>query len=187
MKNFDRSDLSFSLCGLNCGLCPMKLDRYCPGCGGGDGNQSCPIARCSLERGGFAYCFQCEEFPCARYTQTDTYDTFLSKCNRMRDIERFRRIGQDAYHAEQADRIAVLNRLLENYNDGRRKSLFCLAAQLLEPQSLAAVLRQLDAETAGLPQQEKAIRATDLLRALAEEQNIVLKLHKKPSKKKTNP
>ena len=35
MKGFERKDLLFSLCGLNCGLCPMKLDRHCPGCGGG--------------------------------------------------------------------------------------------------------------------------------------------------------
>ena len=30
MKNFTRDDLLFSLCGLNCGLCPMKLNKYCP-------------------------------------------------------------------------------------------------------------------------------------------------------------
>ena len=29
----------FSLGGLNCGLCPMFLNKYCPGCGGGEGNQ----------------------------------------------------------------------------------------------------------------------------------------------------
>ena len=47
MKGFARNDLLFSLCGLNCGLCSMHLDSYCPGCGGGEGNQSCKIARCN--------------------------------------------------------------------------------------------------------------------------------------------
>ena len=51
MKGFVRENQLLSLCGLNCGLCPMKLDGYCPGCGGGDGNQSCAIARCSIKRG----------------------------------------------------------------------------------------------------------------------------------------
>lgn len=32
-KDFVRGNLWFSLCGLNCGLCPMKLDSHCPGCG----------------------------------------------------------------------------------------------------------------------------------------------------------
>lgn len=34
MKGFSRKCLDFSLCGLNCGLCTMKLGGYCPGCGG---------------------------------------------------------------------------------------------------------------------------------------------------------
>ena len=38
MKGFEREDLLFSLCGLNCGLCPMKLDGYCPGCGRAGGH-----------------------------------------------------------------------------------------------------------------------------------------------------
>lgn len=33
MKNFNRENPLFSLCGLNCGLCTMYLDHYCPGCG----------------------------------------------------------------------------------------------------------------------------------------------------------
>ncbi len=40
MKDFTRTDLSFSLCGLNCGLCPMRLGGHCPGCGGGADNTS---------------------------------------------------------------------------------------------------------------------------------------------------
>ena len=39
MKGFIRSDRLFSLCGLNCGLCTMRLGGCCPGCGGGEGNQ----------------------------------------------------------------------------------------------------------------------------------------------------
>ena len=36
---------------MNCGLCPMFLNKNCPGCGGGEGNQTCKIARCSMEHG----------------------------------------------------------------------------------------------------------------------------------------
>lgn len=41
MKGFERKNQLFSLCGLNCGLCPMLLGNYCGGCG--NGNQSCRI------------------------------------------------------------------------------------------------------------------------------------------------
>ena len=87
MKGFVREDLLFSLCGLNCGLCPMKLDGHCPGCGGGAGNQSCKIARCSLEHGAPSYCFQCGEFPCGRYEGADEYDSFITHQNRLADME----------------------------------------------------------------------------------------------------
>lgn len=67
MKGFKRTNLYFSLCGLNCGLCTMRLDGHCPGCGGGEGNQSCAIAKCSLQHNKVEYCFNCSEFPCLRY------------------------------------------------------------------------------------------------------------------------
>ena len=93
MKGFTRADPRFSLCGLNCGLCPMNLDGYCPGCGGGAGNQSCKLARCSLEHGGLSYCFQCGEFPCGHYDGIDEYDSFITHQNRLADIERARSGG----------------------------------------------------------------------------------------------
>ena len=33
MKGFERENQLFSLCGLNCGLCPMFLGNHCGGCG----------------------------------------------------------------------------------------------------------------------------------------------------------
>lgn len=71
MKGFHRDNQLFSLCGLNCGLCPMHLNKYCPGCGGGEGNQSCKIAKCSLEHDGVEYCFRCREYPCEKCEHID--------------------------------------------------------------------------------------------------------------------
>ena len=78
MKGFSREDQRVALCGLSCGLCPMRLGGHCPGCGGGAGNQSCKLARCALERGGVEYCFQCADYPCQRYQDFDRYDSFLT-------------------------------------------------------------------------------------------------------------
>ena len=76
MKGFKRQNQLFSLCGLNCGLCPMFLNKNCPGCGGGEGNQTCKIARCSIEHDGVEYCFQCGEYPCEKYEHIDDFDSF---------------------------------------------------------------------------------------------------------------
>lgn len=59
MKGFERNNQLLSLCGLNCGLCSMFIGKNCPGCGAGDGNQGCRIARCGMERGNTDYSFHC--------------------------------------------------------------------------------------------------------------------------------
>ena len=88
MTGFQREDLSFSLCGLNCALCPMQLGGHCPGCGGGAGNQPCAIARCSLEHGTVSYCWQCADFPCERSRGDEPYDSFITHLYRRADLER---------------------------------------------------------------------------------------------------
>ena len=136
MKGFHRDNQLFSLCGLNCGLCPMHLNKYCPGCGGGEGNQSCKIAKCSLEHDGVEYCFRCREYPCEKYEHIDEFDSFITHSNRKADLKKAREIGIEAYNAEQTEKTELLNLLLANYNDGRKKTLFCVAVNLLELQEI---------------------------------------------------
>ncbi len=181
MKGFCREDRWFSLCGLNCGLCTMRLDGYCPGCGGGAGNQSCAIARCSLDRGGMAYCYQCGEYPCARYEKADEYDSFITHRNRRADMEKHRRLGPEAYGAVQMEKEALLQYLLATCNDGRRKSFFAAAVNLLELDALRPIEKRLAAESE-LPLRERAVLAADLCQAAAGEAGISLKLRRKPKK-----
>lgn len=143
MKNFDRNDLLFSLCGLNCGLCTMKLDGYCPGCGGGEGNQSCKIAKCSLQHGTVEYCFQCSEFPCGYYEHFEEYDIFITQQNRMKDLACAEKIGTEKYHGEIVEKIEILEYLLKYYNAGRQKSFFCTAVNLLTLEDVKAVMKEI--------------------------------------------
>ena len=181
MKGFNRTNQLFSLCGLNCGLCPMFLNRNCPGCGGGEGNQSCKIARCSMEHDNAQYCFQCSEYPCEKYDHIDDFDFFITSRNRKADMERAKRFGIDAYNAEQTEKTKILKIFLSSYNDGRKKTFFCVAVNLLELQELQAVLRKIerkpDMETLSL--KEKSAFVAGLLQDAAATKNIDLKLHKK--------
>lgn len=183
MKNFSRDDLSFSLCGLNCALCPMKLDGYCPGCGGGAGNQGCQIAGCSVERGGYAYCSDCEKYPCPKYDGITEFDSFITHRDQLSDMEKARK-NTEAYRLQLEQKTEFLRYLLDNFNDGRRKTFFCLAVNLLELRDIQSVVRRLEAQCPeGMSLKEKAAAAADRFEAAAKQKRIVLKLNKKPSNK----
>ena len=96
-------------------------------------------------------------------------------------MEKAKRFGIDTYNAEQAEKANILEVLLSNYNDGRKKTLFCVAVNLLELQELQTVLREIDRkpdmETITL--KEKGAFVAGLLQDAAAEKNIDLKLHKK--------
>ncbi len=181
MKDFKRADLLFSLCGLNCGLCPMHLDGYCPGCGGGEGNQSCRIAKCSLKHNKPEYCSQCPEFPCEGYAETDKFDSFITHQNRKKDLRKQREIGAEVYQAEQEEKVRILKWLLQNCNDGRKKTFFCLSVNLLELEDVRKVTESVmaDEKFGELPLKEKAAHMTKRFQRAADEQGIVLKLRKK--------
>ena len=184
MKDFTRQEPLFSLCGLKCGLCTMYIGGYCPGCGGGDGNQPCPIAKCSICHGHISYCFQCGEYPCAQYDEMEPYDSFIPGRFRQKDMDRAQQLGLEVYLEELHEKMAILQRLLENYNDGRRKSFFCTAVYLLELADIQAVMRTLEGweGVEGLPIKEKALIAVRLFQELADQQGVSLKLVKKPKK-----
>ena len=182
MKGFTREETRFSLCGLNCALCSMGLGGYCPGCGGGAGNQSCRIAKCSLEHGGVRFCWECPEYPCARYDGFDDGDSFVPHRSRAQDIARAREVGLEAYLAQLEEKRAILDELLAGYHDGRCKTLFHTAVYLLPLEELRPVMAALRSEMAEKPVKERAKAAAELLRAAAERQGVSLKRNQQPKK-----
>ena len=182
MSNFSRPYPLFSVCGLNCGLCPMHIGNYCPGCGGGPGNQPCKIARCSQQHNAVEYCFECAEFPCSHYDGIEEYDSFITHRHQLKDLEKAKTIGIEAYKAELAEKMRILSYLLENFNDGRKKNLFCIAVNLLALEDVNAALAQIEAEinSNNLSQKEKSAVAAGTFENISVMRGITLKLNKKP-------
>ena len=184
MKDYRRSYPMFSLCGLNCGLCPIHhMGNGCPGCGGGTGNQPCAIIRCSLQNGAPEYCFLCARYPCEKYAGITDYDSFLSHRNMRTDFDRAKRIGLPAYQTELTQKIEILRTLLARYQAGRQKSFFCTAVSLLPPEDTQAVMAELSNRISpDMPLKEKAAEAVRLFGDMAERLGIDLKLRRKPRK-----
>lgn len=179
MKGFERKNQLFSLCGLNCGLCPMFLGNHCGGCG--NGNQSCKIAKCSLTQGKFEYCYECGNYPCEQYQNIDEYDSFITHRRQKSDLEKAQRIGIEEYNLEQQEKSRILSYLLSNYNDGRRKNFFCVAVNLLELSELQETMKQLqfNDELSSLSVKERCLYAVETFQKIANSKNIELKLIKK--------
>ena len=124
------------------------------------------------------YCYECPCYPCKTYEKIDEYDSFITHRKRRADMERMREIGAGRYNAEQEEKVRLLEYLLSSCNDGRRKTLFCLAVNLLECSDVQAVVDRLTASD--LPAvKERAVYAAELLQKTAAEKGIVLKLNRR--------
>lgn len=176
MDDFKRENPMFSLCGLNCGLCSMRLGGHCPGCG--QGNRPCKAARCGMEHG-VEYCFQCNEYPCQIYEHSGNYDSFITYKNQKADMEKAKQFGIESYNVEQAEKAMLLDTLLSEYNSGREKTLYCIAVNLLETEEIKSVLEKAATSIAECPLKEKAAFVSNLLRKIAQENNVELKLRKR--------
>jgi hypothetical protein len=183
VKGFTREEPLFSQCGLNCGLCTMYLGNYCPGCGGGEGNQSCAIAQCAIQHANPTYCWECSAYPCTQYEHFDRYDSFVPHRNRKHDVAAFHAMGKEAYLAMLRRKMAVLNELLTQYNDGRHKTFFCTAVYLLDLADIQTVMDQLhgDQVLAQQPRKARAKYAAALLSTMAHARDVSLKLIKNPN------
>ncbi len=180
MKGFIRKNQFLSLCGLNCALCPMYIGSYCPGCGGGEGNQSCKIAKCSLENGQPEYCCQCPKYPCGKYEHIDEADSFITHRNQRSNLELIKKIGEEAYNGEQRKKQELLSFFLSDCNDGRRKNLFCLGVNLLDLKSAENIAEKVKnhPDFYNLSVKEKAEIVSEEFKKAAEDKGIELKLRK---------
>lgn len=134
-------------CGIDCGLCPRCYTdgtSRCPGCGGdcfSDKHPSCSFITCCVKKHGLEVCAECGEFPCRKFDkETGEHDSFVTHRQVMPNQRLIAEIGMEAFLKQQSRRIEFLVTALQRYNDGKSKSLYCLAAALLSLESLSKAL-----------------------------------------------
>jgi hypothetical protein len=131
------------------------------------------------QRKGIEYCFECDEYPCEKYDGAGSTDSFISHKNRIRDLEKAKKGGMAAYKAELNRKIEILEELLENYNDGRRKGFYCLAVNLLELSDIVVIMEQAAVEIdLCSPIKIRAATVVRLFEEAATQKGVSLKLRK---------
>jgi hypothetical protein len=137
--------LEIGACGLDCGLCPRHFTEgksRCEGCGSeySFAAVGCKLYKCCVSDRGLETCAACDDFPCPMLEEASDGDSFVTHGMMISNLHFIARSGIDKYLREQALRRCALERMLSEFNDGRSKSYYCLAARLLSVDALVDAL-----------------------------------------------
>lgn len=124
MKN-NEAKILIGYCGLYCGLCSKyqsKAPSRCIGCRLGEQQSWCSIWNCCVKKHGFESCAECNEiFNCAIFQRRKVIE-WIPAADNLRQIKK---VGLERWLKEQNVRQALLEELLQNYNEGRSMNLYC--------------------------------------------------------------
>lgn len=182
-------------CGIDCGLCPRYQSTAasrCPGCAPEGfldaGGQWCKMTRCAVRERGYETCAECAQFPCYRFEGWDLGDSFVSHLRSIASLHAIRERGIEGFAAQQQARMALLRKMLEEFDEGRSKSYCCVACALLPLDEIEEGLAQArrEVQDAGFAVEDRRNRATVLHRTFddaAERLGVSLRLR---TRKKTS-
>ena len=148
MNSLIKNYPTIACCGLDCGLCPRYYidgPSRCPGCAGPDfyiKHPSCSYITCCVKKKNLEVCGQCPDFPCSKFKTDEEYQqieesfSYPSYKVVMRNHNFIKEHGIKDFITRQKKRIKLLERMIENFDDGRSRSFFCRATCLLEVTSL---------------------------------------------------
>jgi len=186
---------TIGVCGLDCGLCPRYYTEgtsRCPGCCGPDfsvKHPSCGFITCCVKKRKLEVCAECSDFPCSRFRESDEseYDSFLTYRKVKRNLNFIKEHGVEEFVARQRRRMELLTEMLGQFNEGRSKSLYCIAATLLSVESIEEAVETARREAVELGIEEgnvkgKAKVLKGIIRDAATEQGVDLKLRKPPKR-----
>jgi hypothetical protein len=114
-------------CGLYCGLCTKFQSRAksrCLGCKLGEQHSWCSIWNCCVKRHGFETCAECLEAPnCEIFLRRKVVEWVPA----MDNLHQIAETGVESWLEEQRERRALVEELLQNYNEGRSMTFYCKA------------------------------------------------------------
>lgn len=175
------------VCGLSCRLCPSYQSRgksRCFGCktesrmGAG-----CPFITCAVKKKGIEFCWDCEDSAtCEKWKKHresgKRRDSFKCYQKLEDDISFIQKNGVNAFEKLQKIRENLLKEMLQEFNEGRSKSYYCIAATVLEIDELKKVLFEARKDSAGSDIKGKSKIFHSTLDGIAHQRKYRLNLRK---------
>ena len=189
-ESLEKKYPTIACCGLDCGLCPVyytKGPSRCPGCCGPDflnRHPSCSIITCCVKGHNYETCAECNESPCSKINNWDKYDSFICHRVSLTNLRSIKENGIEKFLNRQQKRVKLLEFMLENFNEGRSKSFFCIATALLPIKDLEKGLKESietikneNFDSKDLKAKSKILK--EKIKEIAEKERVELKLRKK--------
>ena len=175
------------VCGLSCRLCPAyhrETKSKCNGCKSEYRmGAPCPFHTCAVKKRGIDFCGFCDEnSTCDRWRkfreEGKKYDSIVCYQRLEDNIDLIQNYGMEEFEQTQKVREKLLRDILAEFNEGRSKSLYCIAATTLEIEELESALREARAKSKGLDVKAKSQVMHSILNRIAENKNYFLRLRK---------
>ncbi len=141
----------------------------------------CPFITCAVKKREIEFCWDCKESEnCEKWKKRREFgkqhDSFKCYQTLETDISFIQRNGIEKFDELQRIREKLLAEMLTEFNEGRSKSYYCIAATVLEIRELENALAKAKARSSELRIVEKSKVMHLVLNEIARNRNYNLKL-----------
>jgi hypothetical protein len=175
------------ICGLSCRLCPSFQTETASKCRGCKSTErmavGCPFITCAIKKVGVEFCWDCaKNESCEKWNRHREIgkerDSFKSYQKLEDDINFIKAKGIKAYDEQQRIRESLLSRLINEYNEGRSKSYYCIATTVMGIDDLRSSLEEAYARSKLLSIKDKSRMMHAILDSIALKKGYRLSLRK---------
>jgi hypothetical protein len=175
------------VCGLSCRLCSMyntNAESRCLGCKSIKRMAvGCPFITCAVKNKRIEFCWDCEESKtCEKWKKHreagKKSDSFKCYQKLEEDITFIQKNGIAEFEKTQKKREHLLKEMLRDFNEGRSKSYYCIAATVLEIEELDEAITMAKKRAEGLEIKGKSKVLHSILYDIAGKKGYCLKLRK---------
>ncbi len=144
---------------------------------------SCPFITCAIKKKGIEFCWDCKESKtCEKWMKHreagKKVDSFKCYQKLEDDVAFIHKNGVAEFEKQQKIREKLLKEMLQEYNEGRSKSYYCIAATVLEINELKEALAKARNNCEELEIKEKSKLLYSILDETATQKKYRLKLRK---------
>ena len=175
------------ICGLSCRLCPMHHVDGESRCGGCKSEfrmtAGCPFITCAIRKREIEFCWDCTEHnTCEKWSKHreggKNHDSFKCYQKLEDNIAFIQENGVSEFEKLQKKREKLLKQMLRDFNEGRSKRYYCIAATVFEIDELQKLLNAGIGLSKGFEIRGKSKVLHSLLDSAANKKNYLLKLRK---------